>query len=61
MTGKEKCFNVGEQKAYESYRKMCEHEMTHAVLNTIKKMKNRKEDLNAELVRGSYQGKRKEK
>lgn len=52
---------VEKQQTDESYRKMCNHEITHAVLNTIKQMKNRKEDLNAKLVQGSYQGKRKEK
>ena len=41
---------VEKQQTDESYRKMCNHEMTHAVLKTIKQMKNRKEDCNAELV-----------
>ena len=31
-------------------RGMCNHEITHAVLKTIKQMKNRKEDENAKLV-----------
>lgn len=41
---------IEKQQADESYRKMCNHEMTHAVLKAIKEMKNRKEDENAKLV-----------
>lgn len=37
---------IEKQQAYESYRKMCNHEITHAVLNAIKKVKNRKGDKN---------------
>nr|DAN77298.1 MAG TPA: hypothetical protein [Caudoviricetes sp.] len=38
---------IEKRQADESYRKMCNHEITHAVLNAIKKHKNRKEDKNA--------------
>ena len=37
---------IEKQQADESYRKMCNHEITHAVLNAIKKVKNRKGDKN---------------
>lgn len=38
--------NIEKQQADESYRKMCNHEITHAVLNAIKKVENRKGDKN---------------
>lgn len=38
---------IEKQQTDESYRKMCNHEMTNAVLKTIKEHKNRKEDKNA--------------
>lgn len=45
---------IEKQQADESYRKMCNHEITQAVLNAIKGQKNRKENYNAKLVCRSY-------
>lgn len=45
---------IEKQQVDESYRKMCNHEITHAVLNAIKEQKNRKENYNAKLVCRSY-------
>lgn len=41
---------VENQKREINVQGMCNHEITHAVLKTIKEMKKRKEDENAKLV-----------
>ena len=41
---------IENQKKEINVQGMCNHEITHAVLKTIKQMKNRKEDENAKLV-----------
>lgn len=35
---------IEKQQVDESYRKMCNHEMTHAVLNVIKELKQAEEE-----------------